>query len=446
MSMLRTIGVTFLVFIAGSVHAQLTLKLRVADAELGPVSNARVILSFGGNEFQGRTSPSGYFIHDIPDALPIALQATHAAYADMEYSLTRRDLRRENKDTVYLNLEMEFRELSPFTVRPDAPDTVFGSERISVADYAFLNDGRMLLLTYERNIHKETRVLLCDADQEILSGAILPDEPIQLRQHFRGQVSVECKNGLAYLVLIDQDDISLIEWDMDFYENQLKPIVDSVAGFYLHSNYSDVIPAFEYFAYSQRDSINFRVHSIIDKQTMELYRAEYKYLHPQDKLWAYRQELRTGVDKEIWAGARFFTSSLYYKPVYAPLFVQGEHILIFDHYRDQVVSYDTSFQVVDSSGIAYHKVHGNGWDWQESLIQDRNTKEIYTTYLKDGYMHLLHINPLTGETSETLKLHFRYPEHVTVRDGVVYYIYRPFESIQKKFLYAEELAVTESFR
>jgi glutathione peroxidase-family protein len=45
----------------------------------------------------------------------------------------------------------------------------------------------------------------------------------------------------------------------------------------------------------------------------------------------------------------------------------------------------------------------------------------------------------TGEISEKVKLHYKYVEKIRVHNNKIFYIYRPFESIQKRFLYKEKL-------
>ena len=46
----------------------------------------------------------------------------------------------------------------------------------------------------------------------------------------------------------------------------------------------------------------------------------------------------------------------------------------------------------------------------------------------------------TGLIGKTTKLKFRFIENIKIEKGYVYYIYRPFESSQKRFLYKEKLA------
>ena len=58
------------------------------------------------------------------------------------------------------------------------------------------------------------------------------------------------------------------------------------------------------------------------------------------KFWAHDKQLETGIDKEIWVGATVFTNSVYYEPLYAPLFKVGEDsIFVFDHYKNLLFKY-----------------------------------------------------------------------------------------------------------
>ena len=128
-----------------------------------------------------------------------------------------------------------------------------------------------------------------------------------------------------------------------------------------------------------------------------------------------------------------------YQPVYAPLFVKNDTILIFDHYNDLLFKYDISRKPIDSIPISYH--HKNKKDkWNQPLVQDPILKNILGIYHKGGITILKSIDLNTGKPINYFELGFRYVEKVKVIDGYVYYVYRPFESLQKKFLYREKIA------
>ena len=73
------------------------------------------------------------------------------------------------------------------------------------------------------------------------------------------------------------------------------------------------------------------------------------------------------------------------------------------------------------------------------MIQDYETGEIFIHYENAGKAQLRHFNTTTGKLGSPIELHFKYPENIQIKGNSVYYIYRPFESTQKKYLYRERL-------
>ena len=66
-------------------------------------------------------------------------------------------------------------DLKPVTVTAyRTPDTVFGTWKFNVDDYAFYED-KFILLTFEKNL-EHAKVMLADATQKVLSTFELPDE------------------------------------------------------------------------------------------------------------------------------------------------------------------------------------------------------------------------------------------------------------------------------
>jgi hypothetical protein len=174
---------------------------------------------------------------------------------------------------------------------------------------------------------------------------------------------------------------------------------------------------------------------------MEVFRSEFKYLGPKQKLAAYRYELKSGIDKEIVAAYMSgVETSLYYEELYAPLFVAGDTILIFDHYSDRLYRFDDQNVLIDSLSIAYHKGK-NSKTWGNTLIMDIDNYGVYGLFNRNGFNYLQSVNTSSGVLEGAFKLTHRYSEHIQIRDDWAYYVYRPFESAQKKFLYRERISL-----
>jgi hypothetical protein len=57
----------------------------------------------------------------------------------------------------------------------------------------------------------------------------------------------------------------------------------------------------------------------------------------------------------------------------------------------------------------------------------------------NGFSYLGLIDISTGKISNKVKLAFKYVDKIRVNNNFVYYVYRPYESTQKKYLYKEQL-------
>jgi hypothetical protein len=97
-----------------------------------------------------------------------------------------------------------------------------------------------------------------------------------------------------------------------------------------------------------------------------------------------------------------------------------------------------SCEIFDSIPIGFH-LNRRKTNWEREIIQDPITKKLYALYDHVGNTTLREINHETGELSNAIPLFYRYTENVTIYDDKIYYIYRPFETMQKKYLYVQGL-------
>ena len=176
---------------------------------------------------------------------------------------------------------------------------------------------------------------------------------------------------------------------------------------------------------------------MIDKELNTLYRSEYLFMHPRQKLEARKIALEADMDKkDVAALMTGFPNSMYYTPLYAPLFVVNDTIMVFDHYSNQLYKYDRTTQKVDSIRITYHR-EVRPKDWEREMHRDELTDAIYAVVSQKGYNVLQKLNTTTGKVDFSFRLYQRYVERIHIRGDYVYYTYRPYESLQHRFLYRE---------
>ena len=92
--------------------------------------------------------------------------------------------------------------------------------------------------------------------------------------------------------------------------------------------------------------------------------------------------------------------------------------------------------MLDSIPITYHLKSKNE-KWSQPLIQDEKEKDIFVLFNSGGFYIIKKID--NGKVNKGFKLTNRYVENIKIYDGYVYYVYRPYESIQKKFIYKEKI-------
>jgi hypothetical protein len=56
---------------------------------------------------------------------------------------------------------------------------------------------------------------------------------------------------------------------------------------------------------------------------------------------------------------------------------------------------------------------------------------------KNGFYYLKQVSLYSGKIIASYKLTNQYVDQIKVKNGYVYYVYRPFESLQEQFIYKE---------
>jgi hypothetical protein len=263
-------------------------------------------------------------------------------------------------------------------------DTVFGSRKFSVADFEFFEEDKLILLTFEKSLEK-AKVMLVDKSQKVLSSFVLPDEANRLYKDYLGKINVICSNHI-YQVSIQNNVIHLGELPADEYIAHIMPCIDTVKDNIYFSNYQRDYPEFTYFAYNTTDSSYATLKTVTDQEQLKGYNMEYYFLKPKERLYARKLANYYGVDfHRVAATMSGLTSSVYYSPLYAPLFVLKDTVCVFDHYNNAILKYNKSHQLLDSITIDYH--HPKSWrEWKHKIIIDKETNNAYALYQKKRFL------------------------------------------------------------
>lgn len=409
------------------------------DRESGDaVLNAQLNISQNGQRFSGKTGKNGEFTLELNDAYEIEVEIRHGYFLDKKEHYNLQNIPNSGQRArIDCFLDPKPRHLEMVNVTaPGVPQVVYQSKTFSVADFELLPQGEVLLLLYPKTLKKGSELAVLSGE-EIVSKFELPEKPVELIRDFRKNPHVVCETGV-YGIHRSPTDVGISSLDRQYFMKYVLPIVDTSYSRFYFSNFNKHYPAFDYKIYDQLDSSYSDILEIRDELMMELYRSEYKWVDVRTKLWAREKEAETGIDKEIWVGANYFTQSLYYKELYAPMFRRNDSIFVFDYYKDKLFTFDLTGRKIDSIAI-FHHYEPKKTGWKRNLVQDQESGEIYAFCEKDGICSLRRVNLKTGLLETNIVFEHRYIDKIAVSGGMAYYIYRPYESAQKKFLYRAKL-------
>ena len=265
------------------------------------------------------------------------------------------------------------------------PELVYASEQHSIADYAFMDHG-MILLAYEKRLEKASKIYWVNEMMQPLDSLIIPSafKALGLREDYASELYLEVEGGLFWIHL-GQGKLSMDPVDLKIFRESIAPVIDTLEQRVYFSTWIEQFPAFEYMIWDKQDSIYAGIKQVADAFMLELCRADYKYLNTRDKLRLYRLELETGIEKEVLACFATFKEGLYYDPIYAPMFLWEETLYLFDHASDAFFTFDQRGAALDSVPILYHdpkKVMAN--PFMHELIMDESNGNIYAICQKSG--------------------------------------------------------------
>ena len=146
----------------------------------------------------------------------LLVSSSHSIYEDFRQGYRIKD---NTKDT--LNFEIV---LKPSTMQyikevvikaPGIPDTIYGSDKLSVADFEIQKNGKLILLTYPKQLKNGSEIILFDG-KEVLSTFPLSDIPEKLIRDFRGNTHVLCENEILTIVLA-ANEVQVASIEKDYF-------------------------------------------------------------------------------------------------------------------------------------------------------------------------------------------------------------------------------------
>ncbi len=406
------------------MNAQLVLN--VTDAKTNqPIEGAHV---FGPHLLGISNSNGRVSIRSNHSATDIFI--THIGYDTLYFKMDKERL------TQGAVLHPRTEELNEFTIYREKLETVFHSNYHYVFDYEFVDD-QLLLITFNKKL-KDAELTLCTMDQKVLSETKFEGEPVGLKKDFRNRIFLETEYK-TYQIHKKGNLINLVAVNAADYKFSMEHCVDSLRQHVLFNDFIEYLPRMNYYALNSKDSNHFLLASLTNDVVNKMYRWEYYELPLEKKREARElaEKIPSMDKKDVAAIFTGFHKSIYYEPVYAPLFVYQDSIFIFDHSENKLTKY-VDFQKVDSVDLSYHYSERR-FLWKRQLLFDNQQNKFYAVFKKNGYFLIKNVDLKNGGVAQSYKVQKQFAENLQVKNGYAYYIYKKPSSPEKPYLYREFL-------
>jgi hypothetical protein len=390
------------------------------------------------------TGQDGSFKAAVGHRNDVRLILSHLAFAPVERIVRAADI--GSGQVLRLAMVPMVHVIPEVTIRRAAPEVVFQRADLHVGDHRVTKEG-VWVLAYDRpqlwhrqeeageQLFRNARLVLLDPLFNELTSQPLEGEVRRLHRDHRQRVVVDGRYQ-AWVAELRKGNIALGIVDRKTLHSAILPWTDSIAGHLLGSTRTAEWPAFDHVKHDPATQEQHAICAVQDDFVMQLFRSQYKYMSGREKVVAMDMEKATGVDREVIAGFMTgFQHDPYFKVPYAPLFVVGDTLCVFDHAREAIRRFRSTGEAIDEIPMVHQKERG----WKGKLIQDPADGRVFALFAKGMHAFVRSIDPGTGSMGERIELTHPFPQEVQLYGGYAYYVYRPPGAVDRRALYREAL-------
>ena len=330
----------------------------------------------------------------------------------------------------------------------DKPDSIFGSIKYSVGDFVWWN-GKLTMLLYEheklfkpasekRDLWEDAWIAQVDSFGKIISSFHINEPAERFHLAPTGACFVLTENSVFQLQ--SEPFLHLDKLSYQSFRQEFEPICGFLNSNIVFHTFTEEYPEFSFYLLKKDSNDPIELEHVADSITMELFKSEYKYMDGRAKRIAYQYELDYGVPKEIVAGQMTrFKESLFYRDPVAKIVQLEKSWSIFNISQGQVLNVNAEGEFINRVNMLGERNLSN-LPVKEKILNvqyDPETKEVVCfTQLRTGES-MLYVLKEDGSLVLEKNLYWRHIRNPQIKNGRVYYLYRPFESRNNWYLYAE---------
>jgi hypothetical protein len=350
-------------------------------------------------------------------------------FSHLSFETKKVNLSKKENQVINLQLNERFVELEGITISTKA-QTVFGTQKYWVHDYEF-RENYIFLIAYKKDLD-ESELLVLDSDQQLIKSILIPDVPSEFFRDCFGNIHIIGATTDLELSLNQQRDsvdILFLKAPVEKFNQTLRPFTGKINDYFYLQSYGRQKLSTTYYCINSKEKKSKPFCSVSDEAREKMYQDEgrryNKLLEIQDSGMG-----SPGLEALIYS-TPFTAEQIYKYPVDVCMEVMRDSVYVFDFYNKKIeaYSYDGNFSRKVPADYGSYKT------WKKILLKDEATNEVYTVFCQGGYYTLKRINMADGTLEGKWEIGFQYPKNIKVNNGYIYFIYRPFETLQTKYLY-----------
>jgi len=399
---------------ASALTAQsFVVKGIVRDAETGEaISLATVRVS--GSILTAMTDDQGLFATHVPRT-GVVLEISRLGYQRAYYPLER-----VPDEPVEIGLVKKDITLAPVLIEAGL-QKVLKDDKLYVKDYGFWEEY-LFVMVFDEN-RREFKLAYINERDSIMDESWGPEAPVSLEYDCYGNVHAIGKD-FACQLYIDNETIQYYQDSVHLYDAYVRPCIGNVGPYYYYAYRQLNDQVLDYYAHNGITANgDFFFHLEDERRIQQI--IDPSELNPFSD-YVNSEAMARGMSPKMWKRLSTlnedtqFEKLAFFKPVDAPLHVVGNNVLVFDHLTNYLRIFSPDGFHKGDIPIDYHRLP----KWDSFIIIDKIRGEAYTRYVRNGYSTLHEIDLETGQIGTGIELPREFPEEITVRDGVAYFLYR----------------------
>lgn len=392
-------------FHAGLVLAQIEISGIVRSIEnKSPLANVNV--SVQGSYYGTATNQNGDFILKNQQ-LPVTIKISHIAFETKIIVLTENP-----KPDFVIYLNPATKQLEPFVCRPNRVENIVKDQSVFITDYAFYQDGIILIAYKNRNINQQNLLYLTSAGDSIHSRTVY--KTVMLIRDFQNYILLLTKND-AYTIEADSQKIWLNDpYPVDDFYNIIRYFVtlkgDKLIWQQLRQNRQELL----YFNFDVNKRQNEELYIVSNQQGINMLDDKARILHN-----ATAADIR-------------FEELMMYPPVFAPMFCLGDSLVVFNFLDSKIEIINFMGEILRSVPISFNYDK----NCKEEIIVDESNLKFYSVFNKQGITTLNEINLETGNLGKKILIpEFEFVEKIKIKNDIVYFLFKENDKDEFKHLY-----------